>query len=673
MPLSKDSEALASYIHSVGGHLSSSLDFLSPAGAGGRGVVAVAPVRKGSNLAAVPVRSCLFVPKQGEHASTPAAAFLRDYISKSEEEKKHREGGGGGGGGAGGEEKEEEEKDEQPLLSPFAATVALLLAEAAAGKLSPHSQFLASLPFGGALVDENDDEDDLENENGSTVKCLDCVRAWRSKERRLLASTSAHDDGGGARKVFDTSMKPLYASNPQLWPRPFDSFAAFVRAACLVQSRAFHLRATNFATGATSDGADGGTLYLIPGIDQVNHSGVAARRSTALERVSASSAASARGAVEVEGGGFEGGGGDDEEKKGKGGKKAAKEEKEEEEEKEKVDFFCMKAERDVAAGEEVFHGYGDHLSDSDLLTTYGFVPQEGREGEGEGDGEEEGDGTGGTNPNNVVLLPSDYLVEAARAVTGGDGGVSERAAALREAGALPPLAFSITRGDPPIPDALFGAASLLCLGKVAAVGAAGASGGGGESSSSIEEEEEEQEKSAAAEALWLEAKGDLRSVAERLGAEEALEGGAPEVAYAAGLAIREAAAEALELLNRAAAAAAAAAEAEEEARKKGGGDAVFSRRAELARAVRQWEIDTLKMLRLSAMQVAAAALEALAEEEEDEEESEEDDEDDGDDGGEEEATAAAAAPSSSKDKKRAAASKAAAPSSEKNKRKKRGD
>ena len=78
MPLSEESEALTSYVFSVGGHLSSSLDFLSPKGAGGRGVVAVSAVRKGSNLAAVPVRACLFVPKQGEHASTPAASFLRD-------------------------------------------------------------------------------------------------------------------------------------------------------------------------------------------------------------------------------------------------------------------------------------------------------------------------------------------------------------------------------------------------------------------------------------------------------------------------------------------------------------------------------------------------------------------------------------------------------------------
>ena len=90
MPLSKDSEALTSYVLSVGGHLSSALDFLSPSGAGGRGVVAVTPVRKGSNLAAVPVRACLFVPKKGEHALTPAAGYLRDYTSKEEKEKRQR-------------------------------------------------------------------------------------------------------------------------------------------------------------------------------------------------------------------------------------------------------------------------------------------------------------------------------------------------------------------------------------------------------------------------------------------------------------------------------------------------------------------------------------------------------------------------------------------------------
>jgi len=604
-PPSKESEALASHVAAVGGHLSSALDFLSAAGAGGRGVVALSRVPKGSNLAAVPVRACLFVPKEGEHhaSTTPAAEFLR-----------------------------EQQKEE--LLSPFPAAVALLLAEAAAGERSPHSRFLASLPFGGEMTDANDDDEtDPENENGSTVKCLDCVLAWRARELKLLSGTSAEDQGGGARKLFEETMKPLYASSPTLWPRPYDSFAAFVRAACLVQSRAFHLRETNFATGAQSDDADGGgRLYLIPGIDQVNHSSSTAMRSTALDRVSE---ASASGVVD------EGEGGKEEDGKGKEEKK---------EEGEKIDFFSMKADRDIEAGEEVFHGYGDSLSDAELLTTYGFVTLEEKEGGGEGEEE-----TG--NPNNRVVLLSEALIKASSAVVSGKGGsdegVLERAAALRKSGALPG-AFSITRGES-IPNALFGVASLLCLGKVAAAAA-------DDDGKNDDDENEHDERERAAETLWREAQEDLCSVVENLGVEEALEG-APEIAYAASLAIGRAAAAAVEALQ-AGARAAAEVEAEEEEKakeKKSEVDVVFARRAALARAVRERELKLLRLLRLAAVQAAGAAMEAVEEEEEEEEGS----------GEEEEEEKQTVLPSSSSgDKRTSAAAAAAGPESGGNKKKK---
>ena len=623
MPPSKESEALASYVSSVGGHLSSALDFLSAAGAGGRGVVATAAMRKGANLATVPVAACLFVPKPGEHASTPAAGFLRDF----------------------NEEKTGQQQEQQ--LSPFAAAVALLLAEAAAGSRSPHSPFLASLPFGGALVDGEDDdgeEGDPENETGSTVKCLDCVLAWRPKELKLLSGTSAHDDGGGARKLFEETMKPLYASRPDLWPKPYDSFAAFVRAACLVQSRAFHLRATNFATGATSDDADGGTLYLIPGIDQVNHSCRDEVRSTALERVSTAPAAVVAG----------------EEKEGE--EKGEKEEKGKGKVAQKIDLFSMKADRDIRAGEEVFHGYGDSLSDAELLTTYGFVP----EGGGEEEEEEEGKEAAAANPSNTAVLLAETLVEAASAISGagkaggGDGeGVSERAAALKKAGAFP-QAFTITRADR-IPNALFGVASLLCLGKVAA------DEGEGENDEQEERQrQQQQQQREAADALWLEAQGDLRSVVDGLGIEEALED-APEIAYAASLAIEKAAAAAVECLQ------AGKRAAEEEERKNDGSDVVFARRAKLARAVRLREVTLLRMLQLSAIEAAAAALEAIEEHESDEGDGDGDREEEQEKGEKKATTATAIAPPSPGEKKRAAASEVAAASSEKKKKSNSGE
>ena len=147
----------------------------------------------------------------------------------------------------------------------------------------------------------------------------------------------------------------------------------------------------------------------------------------------------------------------------------------------------------------------------------------------------------------------------------------------------------------------------------------------------------------------------------RLSVDEALEG-APEIAYAASLAIQGAAAAAVESLQAGGALEAAADRELEE--KKGAGDVVFARRTRLARLVRQREIDMMRMLRVSAMEVAAAAME----EEEGESDNDEDDEDDdGEEQEEKRAINAVDAPSSGERKR------AAAPPSEEKKRKKRGD
>lgn len=58
------------------------------------------------------------------------------------------------------------------------------------------------------------------------------------------------------------------------------------------------------------------------------------------------------------------------------------------------------ADRDIAAGEEVLHTYGD-LADAQLLQTYGFVEEW---------------GPGEANPHNVAFIPADLVVEGCTAI-----------------------------------------------------------------------------------------------------------------------------------------------------------------------------------------------------------------------------------------------------------------
>ncbi|KAG2454038.1 hypothetical protein HYH02_001079 [Chlamydomonas schloesseri] len=223
-------------------------------------------------------------------------------------------------------------------LSPFLATTLALMSEVARGGESGWAAYVGTLP----------------------ASCPDCLLNWSKEEKKDLEGTVLEELGPDpAADAFKRHVAPILAARRDLWPRQAAEvaeaadatdadLALFVRVAGLVQSRAFHLEAQNWVSGAKEisklDG--GGTqVFLLPGIDMINHSHNPARRNAHLQRLNVAEAAAAKlteaaGAPE--------------------GVEA---------------YFVMRADKPIAAGEEVLHTYGN-LSDAQLLQTYGFLDSE---------------------------------------------------------------------------------------------------------------------------------------------------------------------------------------------------------------------------------------------------------------------------------------------------------
>jgi hypothetical protein len=134
---------------------------------------------------------------------------------------------------------------------------------------------------------------------------------------------------------------------------------------------------------------------LIPAIDMLNHSSTPSLRNTSLALI--------RSEAEVT--------------LGDGQKRRFK------------DFFSMKAEREIPAGCQVLHTYGD-LSDAQLVQTYGFIDAPPvlpgaaeAAAKGAKGGKAKAAGTAAAaaadaagNPNNYVVLPLAVLLDAANKV-----------------------------------------------------------------------------------------------------------------------------------------------------------------------------------------------------------------------------------------------------------------
>ncbi|CAD7696123.1 unnamed protein product [Ostreobium quekettii] len=120
-----------------------------------------------------------------------------------------------------------------------------------------------------------------------------------------------------------------------------------LHAACMLQSRAFHMQADNWVTGVVSKGSQ---LFMLPGIDMVNHSCNPKDLNTTLRYIKvdcSSEEANCLGGI-------------------------SKLNQEKCSTASSHSYFVMKAEQDIKAGEPILHSYGD-LSDGQLLQVYGFI------------------------------------------------------------------------------------------------------------------------------------------------------------------------------------------------------------------------------------------------------------------------------------------------------------
>jgi hypothetical protein len=216
-------------------------------------------------------------------------------------------------------------------VSPVLRTALYLMRELALGDGSSWAPYLRMLPC---------EYDTLEH--------------WTTDELEALRGTSVHDELSGLRDasgslvgaaeiLWTKEIRPLVEAHPALWPDP--SLGAFLRACAAVRTRGF------FDAAATG-GAAG--PYMLPAIDMLNHSRAGQATSLVVERSverTEGSAASRSAPSSESSGGIT-----------RGGNSPL--------------VFSMRAERDLAAGEEVVHTYDD-FSDSQLLLTYGFVSSDG--------------------------------------------------------------------------------------------------------------------------------------------------------------------------------------------------------------------------------------------------------------------------------------------------------
>jgi len=235
-------------------------------------------------------------------------------------------------------------------------------------------------------------------------------------------------------QVFNHTVQPLLAQQPAWWPDAHRSLKAFQYAAGMVQSRSFHINQVNWVTQEHSEHDD---LYMLAGIDMVNHAVHGAQRNATLELLRPHAASAAATPTP--------------------GRAAASQ----------AGTFVLKAERDIAAGEEVCISYGD-LSDAQLLRIYGFVaasPTTGASPAVLAAGSSAVQAS--DNPHNSVSLPTELLVDAFLLLATESGATS--AAVKQEAVELwesrvrlvLPVAH-LTAGDP-LPPPLLSAALVMLM------------------------------------------------------------------------------------------------------------------------------------------------------------------------------------------------------------------
>ncbi|KAK9833784.1 hypothetical protein WJX74_005732 [Apatococcus lobatus] len=284
-----EQSAFLRWLDAAGGTLHPQLDVFADTGSTGRGVQAQAAIAQGQQLAKIPLDCCL-------HVRHKACLEVWNVIQESRMD-----------------------------ITFFVGTVLALMRELCKGAASTFQPYLHILP-----------------------QDHDCLLSWTSAEADQLKGTSIHAAAvRGSQEVFEAEAWPVIQQQQGLWPYTSRSEALLAFEACagLVQTRSFHMSKTNHMTGLSEDGEE---LYLIPGIDMMNHTCMTEACNTSLQR--SGPAGCVPVAVQTPG-------------ETSGASPAAR----------GGPCFVMHAEKDIAKGGEILHSYGV-LSDAQLLQTYGFVP-----------------------------------------------------------------------------------------------------------------------------------------------------------------------------------------------------------------------------------------------------------------------------------------------------------
>eukprot|EP00210_Caulerpa_lentillifera_P005440 g5202.t1 len=203
----------------------------------------------------------------------------------------------------------------QKSLTPFLRTVLLVLGEMTLGMDSLFFPYIQTLP----------------------THAPASLITWREDDLTLLEGTglSKNRDNSIFVDLYDKNLSPLMHHHPELWSPEIMSLEIVLNTAAIVQSRVFHLNRENWITNEVHEDS---TLYLLPGIDMINHTHDLELSNTELTKIQNEMRVDLFDGKYITMNGC----------------------------------FTMKAEKDIARGEEIVHSYGT-LSDCELLRIYGFV------------------------------------------------------------------------------------------------------------------------------------------------------------------------------------------------------------------------------------------------------------------------------------------------------------
>lgn len=218
---------------------------------------------------------------------------------------------------------------------------------------------------------------------------VDLPLRWSAEERAALRGTAVMLDGEeDASAAFTNLVAPLIELSDDFWPSDMCNEAAFFRCLSWVMSRgvwgglAFPVNGGFIPSLEAGIGGTEKGPFLLPVFDLVNHSSW-----------------SEEGSVDLR---FENG------------------------------AFIVRALRDLKAGEEILHSYGEH-GGAELLRTYGFVEAGPR-----------------PNPNNRLLVTETEVMGACRSAIGTGASLDTgRLDLLRQRGLMKPVFVVSSSGDVP--------------------------------------------------------------------------------------------------------------------------------------------------------------------------------------------------------------------------------